>query len=414
LKISIEDFYNEDGYSISYLEERAPEYSIGYSCPLPVWIAGKLEMIAGDRHPSDIDDLLPSPGFDTSALADLRRTLSDARSGVFREQAAKWGAQISLRAFMDVFEERPSASRYWITRFRAAVNSTSTEGVSSKFLKDRLREVGRKWLSLFATKTDLRRISLLLGDCNDGVFSAIDFQETMFAFLLNKLSKSKFDEITEVMKDNNSFIKYFPEGIYFYYLNNGFPNVPFHYEREKDLLKPLKECVSRMSLSLNNVNKNKYKGNFVKWTPGFSRRLAILLFGTRDAPSEVVKITDNLRSRAFRDFQEAISEENYYGRTNVSLAPLRREVIVTPSGRRLDITRVSAATDGVSITKELLEAARTIIDRYDFIRELDGVSYGINRFSDQIDDYLTRYYPYVDSLRQDIPYMAAELKLQSR
>jgi len=288
------DFYNEDGYHLeeyptSYKGKRI--YSIGDPSPISFWVNGSLAVIEGDRYPEDVADLIKDAN-GSKVLTDIAALLRDARSGFFRERTKRWLANEVKRGFGDVLEGRPINSRYWITRYQAAVSTILKRAPEPQddLISD-LRRLAISWLGAFGTKSDMKKIDLLLRNLDSHVMSRREAQDNIFAALIHKVAIGNVKDVYSfIVKNSVEFFSLYPGGLYEYYLENGFPKVSFSYKHDIDMI-----AIMKRSLQFSVAGAASKK----------ARELSTILFGLRDAPAQLQEPLSILRRRLSNHYNEA-------------------------------------------------------------------------------------------------------------
>lgn len=260
--------------------------------------------------------------------------LHDARTGVFKRQEEEWLAQELESAYGDVFLEPPSRTKYWIHRYRVALENARKLTQPPHPIDVRLRRASGEWLQKFATKAELPMISSLLGEASQGIYSVRQITEIMFGYLSNKLANARRSEIVKIAADK-TIRSLFNHGMYEFYINNGWPNVTFNYKK-LDFVQVMKERLAEGK-------------NSETWEVALN--LSRLLFGDRDAPAEVEEAALMYLRPIIATYKQALSD----------------------AGGRY-------AYEGVKFSGEgLLEVSRVIVTNYDHIQELGCIIVGEDR-----------------------------------
>jgi hypothetical protein len=266
-------FENEEGYELTFLipdDYRQQMFRIGDPAPIIFWVDQAPYIMEGDAEKAKLDEIFGIRARTHPVLKDLGGMLHDARTGVFKSQQEEWLAKELEVAYGDVFLEPPSRTKYWIHRYRVALENARKLTQPPHPIDVRLRRASTEWLAKFATKAELPMISSLLGEASQGIYSVRQITEIMFAYLSNKLSAARSGEINKIAADV-TIKSLFAHGMYEFYIQNGWPNAPFNYAK-LDFVEVMKQ---RLALG-------KESGT---WEA--SLQLSKLLFGDRDAPSEV-------------------------------------------------------------------------------------------------------------------------------
>jgi hypothetical protein len=266
-------FENEEGYELTSLipdDYRQQMFRIGDPAPIIFWVDQAPYIIEGDAEKTKLDEIFGIRARTHPVLKDLGGMLHDARTGVFKRQQEEWLAKELEVSYGDVFLEPPSRTKYWIHRYRVALENARKLTQPPHPIDVRLRRASTEWLEKFATKAELPMISSLLGEASQGIYSVRQITEIMFAYLSNKLSAARSVEISKIAADE-TIRSLFAHGMYEFYIQNGWPNAPFNYVK-LDFVEVMKQ---RLALG-------KESGT---WKA--SLQLSKLLFGDRDAPTEV-------------------------------------------------------------------------------------------------------------------------------
>jgi hypothetical protein len=272
--VDFTEFYNEHGYMIAYdlpPEFRNKQYAIGSSAPIPFWLDNRCFVIPGDADKEEPVKLFGPSALKNPVLADISRLLDDARSGRISERMREWTAQNIANSFADVFHETPSRSRYWVTRYRVAVARARRMTKPPHPIDNKLREVAGDWLRRFGSKTDLSKIGGLLGSSAHAIFSTRQITDILFAFLVSKFAQNDSKDLETYIQEPQLH-KVFPKGLYYHYVNNGWPRVPFHYERDDNFNPRMMDLLSRCH------QEEDY------WP---AAKLALLLYGRARVPEQI-------------------------------------------------------------------------------------------------------------------------------
>jgi hypothetical protein len=292
------EFYNEQGFQIIYdLPQRykGREVRLGDPSPLPFWNKGICNIVEGDAERALLEHMFGVEPHTDLVLRDLGRMLDDARSGRINAQIAEWEAADLASGFDDVFLGPPSRTRYWVSRYRVALQNARKLANPPHPIDVRLRNAANLWLQKFATRSEPAMLGSILGTSAQGIFSSEQIRNILFAYIEHKLAvKNKADLETIFREDTASVI--FPRGIYYYFVKNGWPHVPFKYTRA-DLVDLMKQAVTHGSERSNYDN---------------AVKLSKLLFGNEDAPNAVDDHAMVFISRAvsaFRSIKERGEED---------------------------------------------------------------------------------------------------------
>ena len=148
----------------------------------------------------------------------------------------KEGASENItNAFADVFYEEPSRARYWVSRYRVALAQARRKTQPPHPVDNRLRQVvAGDWFLRFGSKTDLSNLGGMLGNSAHQIFSRRQITDILFAFLVTKVVNQDDSKTLEAFAGEPSLHRAFPSGPYHYYLEHGWPRVPFHYKQADD------------------------------------------------------------------------------------------------------------------------------------------------------------------------------------
>lgn len=266
-------FTNEDGYEItqdvpdSY---RLRMFRIGDPAPIIFWVSQAAFIVEGDAEKSKLEEMFGITARLHPVLKDLGGMLHDARTGVFKRQQEEWLAKELETAYGDVFLETPSRTKYWISRYRVALDNARKLTQPPHPIDVRLRRASTEWLQRFATKTELAMISSLLGEASQGIYSVRQITEIMFAYLSNKLTTMRSGELVKIVSDD-TIRSLFAHGMYEFYIKNGWPNVPFKYTK----------------VDFNEVMKIRLAQGDRKDSFEAALNMSKVLFGDRDVPTHV-------------------------------------------------------------------------------------------------------------------------------
>jgi hypothetical protein len=330
-------FLNEDGYELT---NHVPDayaqrtFRIGDPAPIIFWVEQAPYVVEGDAEKAKLEEIFGVKARTHSVLRDLGGMLHDARTGVFKRQQEEWLAQELETAYGDVFLEPPSRTRYWINRYRVALENARKLTQPPHPIDVRLRRASAEWLQKFATKAELPMISSLLGEASQGIYSVRQITEIMFGYLSNRLANARRNEIVKIAADE-TIRSLFDHGMYEFYLMNGWPNVTFKYQK-LDFVQVMKERLAEGKIG-------------ETWEVALN--LSRLLFGDRDAPAEVEEAALIYLRPILATYKQALSD----------------------AGSRY-------AYEGVKFSGEgLLEVSKMIIANYDRIQELGRVIVGQDR-----------------------------------
>jgi hypothetical protein len=287
-------FLNEDGYELtnqipnSYLQRM---FRIGDPAPIIFWVEQAPYIVEGDAEKAKLEEIFGVKARTHPVLRDLGGMLHDARTGVFKLQQEEWLAQELEIAYGDVFLEAPSRTKYWIHRYRVALENARKLTQPPHPIDVRLRRASAEWLQKFATKAELMMISSLLGEASQGIYSVRQITEIMFGYLSNKLANARRNEIVKIAADE-TIRSLFDHGMYEFYINNGWPNLTFNYKK-LDFVQVMKERLAEGK-------------NSETWEVALN--LSRLLIGDRDAPAEVEEAALMYLRPIIATYKQALSD----------------------------------------------------------------------------------------------------------
>ena len=274
LKISrFLDFYNEASYPIASdlpVSERNKWYSIGDAGPIPAWFDNTCVVLPSDATIDTARKLLQDQPATNGVKADLLNLIRDARRGVFWEQQKRWQANDIAARFGDVLFGTPSHARYWVSRYRVAVRNIRAVTQPPHPIDAKLKSTALEWLRSFGSKTDPKRLASMIGSTVDGIFLPRERQTIWFSYLSNKVTAGNLNEIYDEWCSGVS--EMFPQGLYGYYIQHGWPEAPF----------PIIRSVDFRELIINKLYSAERTGGFES-----SYQLALILFNNADAPDAV-------------------------------------------------------------------------------------------------------------------------------
>jgi hypothetical protein len=350
-------FENEEGYELTSLipdDYRHQMFRIGDPAPIIFWVDQAPYIMEGDAEKAKLDEIFGIRARTHPVLKDLGGMLHDARTGVFKRQQEEWLAKELEVSYGDVFLEPPSRTKYWIHRYRVALENARKLTQPPHPIDVRLRRASTEWLEKFATKAELPMISSLLGEASQGIYSVRQITEIMFAYLSNKLSAARSVEINKIAADE-TIRSLFSHGMYEFYIQNGWPNAPFNYVK-LDFVEVMKQ---RLALG-------KESGT---WEA--SLQLSKLLFGDRDAPTEVDDTAMLYIRPILSDYKRLLGE----------------------AAERFTYQRENYSSEG------LLERSRDVVECYERIQELGCIMNGDDRKNGsmmdgrfQVSEYQVKWY----------------------
>lgn len=330
---------------------------IGDYCPIPYWIAGQLRVVSGDAYPNQV--IIHHGASDASnvVVADLRRLLDDARAGRFALKLQADEADQMEASFPDLFVEAPVHSKYWVSRYRLAVANARDRTQAPHAIDERLLSLGRQWIERFGTKTDYPRLRALLGKVADRVYTQREICALLFVFIVDRINQGQIAEIVKWVLNDREFEQVFPDGIYGYFIKNGWPNAPFTYDRPKDILAPIRNAITFADTAMLSA----------------LRGLAYVYFGKSEAP---------------QDFSQ-------------NLFPLRSQHVERLRSATSVINRRNLGSD-VILDDEVWQAILQTVDSWDALRWLDGIDFPAGRRHNLRTPIRKLPAEYIDELRNHI------------
>jgi len=329
-------FDNADGYELTGLiphTYRQQLFRIGDPAPIIFWVDQSPYIVEGDAEKAKLEEIFGTRARTHPVLKDLGGMLHDARTGAFKRQQEEWLARELEVAYGDVFLEPPSRTKYWIHRYRVALENARKLTQPPHPIDVRLRRASTEWMAKFATKTELPMISALLGEASQGVYSIRQIAEIMFAYLSNKLSAARSVEINKIAGDK-TIRSLFPHGMYDFYIQNGWPNAPFEYAK----------------LSFVELMKERLVQGRESWTWDSALQLSKLLFGDKDVPPEVEDVAMMCMRPILQDYKRMLDEVanmyTYNGEPISSEGILERSVAILDGFARIqELGRVIVGAD---------------------------------------------------------------------
>jgi hypothetical protein len=295
------EFYNEQGFEITYdlpAQYRGREITLGDPAPVPFWNKGNCVFIDGDAEKTYIEQLFGSQADTDPVLRDLGRMLDDARNGRIKQKLGEWEAADIASGFDDVFLEPPSRTRYWVARYRAALQNARKLTTPPHPIDVRLRKAASGWLRKFATKAEPAMLGGILGNSGQGIFSSKQIRDILFAYVVHKVAVNSRNDLDVILREDTA-VTVFASGLYRYFIDNGWPHVPFKYHRI-DLLELVKVV----------INHGARRRNFEA-----AAKLSKLMFGKEDAPNMIVDHVMLFIPDAVRAYRNALKEgqKSYHG-----------------------------------------------------------------------------------------------------
>ena len=337
-------FENEEGYELT---PNIPDvyrqrmFRTGDPAPIMFWVDQMPHIVEGDAEQSKLQEIFGLKARTHPVLRDLGEMLHDARTGIFKRQQEEWLAREIETSYGDVFLEPPSRTKYWIHRYRVALENARKITQPPHPIDVRLRRASTEWLQKYATKAELPMIGSILGEASQGIYSVRQITEIMFAYISNKLASMRGSDIAKIAADQ-TIRSLFAHGMYEFYIKNGWPNVPFGYGKP-DFIEIMKARLAQGQES---------------GTWEVALNLSKILFGDRDAPHEVDDVAMMYLRPIIVDYKRALNEGEF----------------------RVDST-------GLPLTPTMFaERARTIVTSFDRIQELACTVIGEDRKEGSIMD----------------------------
>jgi hypothetical protein len=270
-------------------------FRVGDPAPIIFWFMQASYIVEGDAEKAKLQEIFGLKAKTHPVLRDLGDMLDDARTGKIKNQQDEWLAREIETAYSDVFLEAPSRTRYWVSRYRAALENARKLTQPPHPIDVRLRRASSSWLELFATKAEFPMISAVLGEASQGVYSLNQITDIMFAYMSHRLSAANGQEIARWVEDD-TIQSLFGRGMYEMYLLDGWPNVPFAYDRP-DLLGFLKERITQGN------ERRSWKN---------ARVLSVLILGGRDAPAEIDDLAMIYMRNVQTGYKRALDQAHQY------------------------------------------------------------------------------------------------------
>jgi hypothetical protein len=330
-------FVNEDQYAITFdIPDRYRDhfFAVGDPSPIIFWINDASHIVEGDAEKAKLAEIFGPLARSHQVLLDLGDMLNDARTGKFRSRQEEWLAEEIEASFDDVFLEPPSRTKYWIARYRAALEHARKLAEPPHPIDVRLRRASSEWLEKFATKAELPMIASILGEASQEIYSVRQITEIMFGYISHRLGSANGSEIARLANDDTIRVL-FQQGMYNYYLYEGWPHVPFKYNRP-DFINVMKERLIR------GRERKSWKT---------AHLLSRLLFGDREAPPEIDEMALLYMQAELKVFKSALT--------------------VAEARHRDD--------EGLYGGAEMAKLARTVVNKFEQVNDLSCVMHGDDR-----------------------------------
>lgn len=206
-----------DEYPIDYsitTEAQGMMARIGDACPIPYWIADQPGLVRGDISISQFDELFGEADSVEGVIAELRAIIGRSRTQFHQKQRQLDAGRQTLKDFEDIFDEYPVHSRYWVSRFKAAVlNVIQLNDQDQADVRVRLRHRILEWVERFRYKTQLRLLSAALSSAQPHVLDRLEVQLILFDYLTQRFASRDIGALRR--PDVRDVIhEYFPKGLH--------------------------------------------------------------------------------------------------------------------------------------------------------------------------------------------------------
>ncbi|UWU79128.1 hypothetical protein N2603_11910 [Bradyrhizobium huanghuaihaiense] len=218
-ELRITDFVpvRPDEYPIDYSitrEAQAAPVQIGDACPIPYWIDNKPGLLRGSVSLSEFDEHFGEASSTEGVIAELREIISRSRTRHYQKQRHLDAEKQVLKDFEDIFSDYPVHSRYWISRFRAAVlNAIQLDDEQQASMRTRLRHRILEWVERFRYKSQLRLLSTALSSAQPHILDRLEVQLILFDYLAQRFDKR---DIAALRRPDvrDVILEYFPKGLH--------------------------------------------------------------------------------------------------------------------------------------------------------------------------------------------------------
>ncbi|MET4019755.1 hypothetical protein ABIB73_005306 [Bradyrhizobium sp. F1.4.3] len=326
-------FENEDHYDLT---RDVPEdyrdrlFRVGDPAPIIFWFKQASHIIEGDAEKARLQSLFGLEAKMHPVLRDLGEMLDDARTGKVRAQQEEWLAQEIETSYDDVFLETPSRTRYWISRYRAALENARKLTKPPHPIDVRLRRASSTWMEMFATKAEFSMLSSILGEASQGIYSLNQISDIMFAYMSHRLSSVNSQEIARWL-DDDTIRSLFGRGLYDMYLLDGWPHVPFDYNHP-DFLALLKERIIQ----------GRERGSWKS-----ARLLSKLVLGRKEAPREIDELAMVYMRDVLKEYEVGIYQaQNDFGPSPVARGELPMDLVKMIVNKHEQATDLSCIMHG--------------------------------------------------------------------
>jgi hypothetical protein len=298
---------NPAEYPIDYSitpEAQLTAVNIGDACPIPFWIDNKPGLVRGDVSLKEFDDQFETDAFAQGVVAELRAIIDKSRAQFYQQQRQIDAQQQVLKDFADIFDDYPAHSRYWVSRFRAAViNAVKLDDEFHADTRSRLRRRVLEWVERFRNKCQLRLLSAALSSAQPHVLTRLEVQLILFDYLTQRFDRGDISALRR--PDVRDVIhEYFPMGLH------GFITLD-----KPEILQLLGEPSAEFAYdALWNGSRVNLVHRFLQMFPenetGDFHDLIIassVIFGSSELPKEVYDRVDNAYSAKLFDLETEIN-----------------------------------------------------------------------------------------------------------
>ncbi|AMA55721.1 hypothetical protein BCCGELA001_05195 [Bradyrhizobium sp. CCGE-LA001] len=204
-----------DEYPIDYSitkEARGAAVHIGDPCPIPYWIGNEPGLVHGDISIQEFEERFGDALRDDGVITDLREIIGRSRTQFYQKERQLDAQRQVLKDFEDIFDEYPVHSRYWVSRFKAAVLN-AIQSDDSEQARSRLRGRILEWVKQFRHKTNLRLLSSALSSAQPHVLTLLEVKLVLFDYLAQRFSSR---DVTSLRRPDVREVinQYFPMGLY--------------------------------------------------------------------------------------------------------------------------------------------------------------------------------------------------------
>jgi hypothetical protein len=206
-----------DEYPMDYSITREAQQTlvhIGDACPIPFWVDNKPCLVRGDVSLEEFDGQFQTNASVQGVLAELRDIIEKSRNRFYQQKRQISAERQVLKDFKDIFDEYPAHSRYWVSRFKAAVlNAVRLDDEFQAGTRSRLRGRILEWVQRFRNKCQLRLLSAALSSAQPHVLTRLEVQLILFDYLVQRFSRRDISalrrpDVREVIHE------YFPMGLH--------------------------------------------------------------------------------------------------------------------------------------------------------------------------------------------------------